>query len=53
MRLFETVFELVKLPLLVAKDTVLAIPDSSMLMEPFEDTKNQCRKLDELLRRRP
>lgn len=46
MRLFTTMFELVKLPLIVAKDTVFAIPDSSMLMEPFADTRRQCEKID-------
>lgn len=47
MKLFSLAFNLVKLPLVVAKDTFCAIPDSSMLKEPFSDTKNLCAEMDE------
>ena len=46
MRLFTTLFEIVKLPLVVAKDVVVAIPDSAMGKEMFSDTREQCEKID-------
>jgi hypothetical protein len=52
MRLFTTLFDLAKLPLVVAKDAVFAIPDSSLLQEPFADTRRLCEKLDDDLRAR-
>ena len=47
MRLFTTLFDLAKLPLVIAKDTVCAIPDSCVLQEPFADTRRLCAKLDD------
>ena len=46
MRLFTTMFEVIKLPLVIVKDAVCAIPDSAALMEPFADTKRQCEIID-------
>lgn len=49
MRLFTTLFEIVKLPLVVAKDVVMVIPHTSIGQEPFSDTREQCEKIDEEL----
>lgn len=51
MRLFSALFELVKLPLVIVKDTVTALPDMSGGNGAFSDTKDQCEKIDEEISR--
>ncbi len=46
MRLFSALFQIAKLPLVVAKDAICAIPDATILKEPFESTKAQCERID-------
>ncbi len=35
----------------IAKDTITAVPDMVFLMEPFDETKRQCRKIDDAIGR--
>lgn len=49
MRLFKTIFNVVKLPLVVAKDAVCALPDASMGKRIFSDSEKQCEKIDDSL----
>lgn len=46
MKLFSTIYQLVKLPLVIAKDVVTALPDASTGKGAFEDTRQQCEKID-------
>lgn len=46
MKLFSALFNLAKLPLVVAKDVITAPADFSTLGEPFRSTKELCKELD-------
>ncbi len=46
MRLFSTLFNIVKLPVVIAADVVCALPDASMGKEVFERTKEKCADID-------
>lgn len=50
MGLFKTLFNLAKLPVVVAADVVTAPVDLAMLGEPFKRTRNHCDELDEGMR---
>ena len=47
MKLFKTLFNLAKLPIIVAKDAVMVVPKIMVLEEPFRDTKRLCEEMDE------
>ena len=51
MKLFSAMFELVKLPLVIVKDIVTALPDAAGGNGAFSDTKEQCEKIDEEISR--
>jgi len=47
MKLFTTLFNLTKLPIIVVKDTITLLPDLTTQHEPFSDTKRLCEEMDE------
>lgn len=51
MRLFSAIFQIVKLPLVIAKDLVTALPDTSSGKGAFSDTREQCEEIDSELSR--
>jgi hypothetical protein len=53
MKLFKTLFNLAKLPVVIVADSVTAIPDSAMLMPTFERTRKVCDKIDDALTEKP
>lgn len=53
MRLFKTLFNLAKLPVVIAVDVVAAIPEAGCLMTPFERTRKVCDKIDDALTEKP
>lgn len=49
MRLFSALFHIAKLPVLVAKDALVAVPDLACGLEPFEATREQAGRIDDAL----
>ena len=46
MRLFSTLFNIAKLPVAIAADVIMLIPDISASQEVGQYTKDQCAKID-------
>lgn len=51
MRLFTALFDIALLPLELAKDVVMALPDISSDTPIFDRTRDQCGKIDDSLHR--
>lgn len=51
MMLFTAAFQIVKLPLVIVKDVVTALPDACGGKGAFSDTLEQCHEIDEALSR--
>jgi hypothetical protein len=52
-KIFKTLFNLAKLPLVVAADAITAIPDSAGLDPLFERTRKVCDKIDDAIAEEP
>lgn len=47
MKLFTTLFNIAVLPVKLAADVVMLIPDLSLCTSSFSRTEEQCQKIDE------
>jgi hypothetical protein len=46
MRIFTALFDMAVLPIVIAKDVVMAMPDVMENEAPFQRTREQCMQID-------